>query len=160
MSVWRTKHKLWVLPLPTGSPRHLSNIVAHWGVWSPDGRQLAFAKGSDIFLANADGTNARKLVTVSGSAFSIRFSPMALGFGSRSETLRPTPPRFGKFVPMAAIFIAFSLAGTTHHRSLAAAGVPMAATTSSSAAQPILPISGLCVNLRDCFTKRRQSPCS
>jgi Tol biopolymer transport system component/predicted Ser/Thr protein kinase len=64
-----------VLPLPTGSPRHLSNVVAHAAVWSPDGRQLAFAKGSDLFLANADGTNARNLITVSGSAFSIRFSP-------------------------------------------------------------------------------------
>ncbi|HXM94195.1 MAG TPA: protein kinase [Candidatus Dormibacteraeota bacterium] len=65
----------WILPLPTGSPRHLSNIVAHAAVWSPDGRQLAFAKGSDIFLTNADGTNVRKLITVSGSADSIRFSP-------------------------------------------------------------------------------------
>ena len=64
-----------VLPLPTGSPRHLSNIVAHGAVWSPDGGQLAFAKGSDLFLANGDGTNPRKLITVSGSAFSIRFSP-------------------------------------------------------------------------------------
>lgn len=64
-----------ILPLPTGSPRHLSDIVAHGAVWSPDGKQLAFAKGSDLFLANADGTNARKLISVSGSAFSIRFSP-------------------------------------------------------------------------------------
>ena len=67
--------QLWVLPLPTGSPRHLSQIVAHGAVWSPDDRQLAFAKGSDIFLAKVDGANARKLVTVSGSAYSIRFSP-------------------------------------------------------------------------------------
>jgi eukaryotic-like serine/threonine-protein kinase len=67
--------QLWTLPLPTGSPRHLSNIVGHWGAWSPDGRQLAFAKGSDIFLANADGTNVRKLITLSGSAYQIRFSP-------------------------------------------------------------------------------------
>jgi Tol biopolymer transport system component len=65
----------WILPLPTGNPRHLSDIVAHWAVWSPDGRQLAFAKGSDIFLANADGTNARKLITVSGRSWWIRFSP-------------------------------------------------------------------------------------
>jgi Tol biopolymer transport system component len=65
----------WVLPLPTGNPRHLSNVVAHWAVWSPEGRQLAFAKGSDIFVANADGTNDRKLVAVSGRASFIRFSP-------------------------------------------------------------------------------------
>jgi eukaryotic-like serine/threonine-protein kinase len=65
----------WILPLPTGSPSHLSDIVAHSVVWSPDGRQLAFGKGSVIFLANADGTNARKLIAVSGTALWIRFSP-------------------------------------------------------------------------------------
>jgi serine/threonine protein kinase/Tol biopolymer transport system component len=65
----------WILPLPTGNPRHLSDIVAHSGVWSLDGKQLVFAKGSDIFLANADGANARKLITVSGRPSEIRFSP-------------------------------------------------------------------------------------
>jgi Tol biopolymer transport system component len=64
----------WVLPLPTGNPHRLSNIVAHEAVWSPDRRQLAFAKGADIFLANEDGTNPRRLITVSGSADWIRFS--------------------------------------------------------------------------------------
>jgi eukaryotic-like serine/threonine-protein kinase len=72
---FETDAQAWVLPLPTGSPRHLSDIIAHSAVWSADGRQLAFAKGSDIFLANADGANARKLITVSGLAYSIRFSP-------------------------------------------------------------------------------------
>ena len=67
--------QVWVLPLPTGSPRHLSDIVGHGAVWSPDGRHLAFSKGSDLFLANADGTNARKLTTLSTLANSIRFSP-------------------------------------------------------------------------------------
>jgi eukaryotic-like serine/threonine-protein kinase len=65
----------WILPLPTGNPRHLSDIVTHCAAWSPDGKQLVFAKGSDIFLANADGTNARKLITVSGRPWAIRFSP-------------------------------------------------------------------------------------
>jgi Tol biopolymer transport system component len=65
----------WVLPLPTGSPRRIADVIAHSSVWSSDGQKLAFAKGSDLFLANADGTNARKLITVSGSADSIRFSP-------------------------------------------------------------------------------------
>ncbi len=65
----------WVLPLAAGTPHRLGDIVAHWAVWSPDGMQLALAKGSDIYLANADGTNARKLITTAGSASSIRFSP-------------------------------------------------------------------------------------
>jgi len=65
----------WILPLPTGNPRHLSDIVAHWAAWSPDGKQLVFAKGADILLANADGTNARKLITVPGRPWAIRFSP-------------------------------------------------------------------------------------
>ena len=67
--------EFWILPLAGGTPRPLSEIVGHSGVWSRDGHQLAFAKGSDIYLANADGTNSRKLITVSGTAYWIRFSP-------------------------------------------------------------------------------------
>ena len=67
--------EFWILPLAGGTPRPLSEIVGHSGVWSRDGHQIAFAKGSDIYLANADGTNSRKLITVSGTAHWIRFSP-------------------------------------------------------------------------------------
>jgi serine/threonine protein kinase/Tol biopolymer transport system component len=72
-SVVETQH--WILPLPTGSPRRLSDVVAHGAGWSRDGHQLAFAKGSDIFLAKEDGTSPRKLVTTSGSPSEIQFSP-------------------------------------------------------------------------------------
>lgn len=67
--------QFWTLPLAAGSPRPLPGIVGHSGVWSRDGRQFAFARGPDIYLANADGTNLRKLITVSDSAYWIRFSP-------------------------------------------------------------------------------------
>ena len=72
-----TEHEaqLWTLPLAAGNPTPLSNIVGHSAVWSRDGQQLAFAKGSDIYLANADGTGPRKLITVTGTAHWIRFSP-------------------------------------------------------------------------------------
>ena len=70
-----TEAQFWTLPLAAGAPRRLADVVGHFGVWSPDGRQLAFVKGSDIYMANADGTNARKLITVSGAAYWIRFSP-------------------------------------------------------------------------------------
>ena len=65
----------WVLPLPTGSPRRLGNIAAGTAAWSPDGREIAFSKGPDIFLADANGTNQRKLATAPGELSSMRFAP-------------------------------------------------------------------------------------
>ena len=67
--------QIWTLPLAAGAPRPLSDIVGHSAVWSRDGRQLAFAKGPDIYLADADGARPRKLITVSDAADWIRFSP-------------------------------------------------------------------------------------
>src|SRR6202140_3814027 len=66
---------LWALPLPAGSPRRLGNIEGSGGGWSRDGRQLVFIKGSDLYLANADGTAAHLLVTAPGSAYGPVFSP-------------------------------------------------------------------------------------
>jgi Tol biopolymer transport system component len=45
------------------------------GTWSPDQQHLAFTRGSDLYLANADGTDPHKLVTVSGYPWLPRFSP-------------------------------------------------------------------------------------
>ncbi len=70
-----TEALFWALPLPSGAPRRLADVVGHAGGWSPDGRKLAFAKGSDLYLANGDGTDARKLITVSGIPSDLRFSP-------------------------------------------------------------------------------------
>ncbi len=70
-----TEAPFWALPLPSGPPRRMADVVGHSGAWSPDGRKLAFAKGSDLYLANADGTDARKLITVSGIPSDLRFSP-------------------------------------------------------------------------------------
>jgi Tol biopolymer transport system component len=67
--------QLWTLPLPSGSPRRLGNIVAHDATWTRDGKQIAFAKGSEISLADANGTNPRRFISVSGSPFGMRFSP-------------------------------------------------------------------------------------
>ncbi len=70
-----TEAPLWALPLPSGAPRRMADVVGHSGAWSPDGRKLAFAKGSNLYLANADGTDPRKLITVSGIPSDLRFSP-------------------------------------------------------------------------------------
>jgi dipeptidyl aminopeptidase/acylaminoacyl peptidase len=65
----------WILPLPSGAPRRLGDVLAHAVAWSPDNRHLAFARASDIFQANADGSDPHKLTTVSGLPQDIRFSP-------------------------------------------------------------------------------------
>jgi serine/threonine protein kinase len=65
----------WVLPLPSGTPRRFGDIATHWIVSSPDSHQVAFAKGPDIYLANADSSNVHKLTTLAGSATELRFSP-------------------------------------------------------------------------------------
>jgi hypothetical protein len=70
-----TEAPFWALPLPSGAPRRLADVVGHAGAWSPDGRKLAFARGSDLYLANADGTDAHKIITVSGIPGGLRFSP-------------------------------------------------------------------------------------
>jgi len=71
---------LWSLPLPSGAPRRLADVVANHagGTWSPDQQHLAFAHGSDLYLANADGTYPHKLITVSGTPWLPRFSPDGL----------------------------------------------------------------------------------
>ncbi len=70
-----TEAQFWTIPLPAGAPRRLADVVGHYGRWSRDGQQLAFAKGSDIYLANANGTKAQKLITLSGPVWWIGFSP-------------------------------------------------------------------------------------
>jgi len=70
---------LWSLPLPSGTPRRLADVVSPdtpgGAAWSPDGRHLAYVKGPDIYQANADGTDPIKLVTASGSPYALTFSP-------------------------------------------------------------------------------------
>jgi Tol biopolymer transport system component len=43
--------------------------------WSRDGRLLYYGSHSDIFAANADGSNPRKLLTTTGQPFWLRASP-------------------------------------------------------------------------------------
>ncbi len=70
-----TEFPIFALPLPSGAPRRLANIVAHGATWSPDGRHLVFFNGSDIYQANADGTDPKNLITVSGTPHGPAFSP-------------------------------------------------------------------------------------
>ncbi|MBZ5657486.1 MAG: winged helix-turn-helix domain-containing protein [Acidobacteriia bacterium] len=66
---------VWLLPLPAGSPRPLSMRDVHSPVWTPDGRRLLFANGSDLYEANPDGSDARKFATLGARIGEVRASP-------------------------------------------------------------------------------------
>jgi serine/threonine protein kinase/Tol biopolymer transport system component len=59
---------LWSLPVLGGSPIRLADTVGRSGKWSPDGKQLAFTKGDNLYLANADGSDSRNIASFSGVA--------------------------------------------------------------------------------------------
>jgi len=66
---------VWILPLPAGSPRALGAMTAYSAAWSPDGRRLLFADGADLYEANPDGSDARKLATLTARIGDVRISP-------------------------------------------------------------------------------------
>jgi serine/threonine protein kinase/Tol biopolymer transport system component len=70
-----TEWPIWILPLPGGSLRRVGNILAHSATWGPDGQRIVYARQSSLYLCNADGTDSRELITVSGIPFAPRFSP-------------------------------------------------------------------------------------
>ena len=65
----------WILPLPSGPPRRLGEVFGHYAGYSPDGQQIVFARDFDLYLANAEGLNIRKLVSLPGQAFYLVYSP-------------------------------------------------------------------------------------
>ena len=69
------KWPLWVVPVPAGTPRRMGNVLATAATWSPDGHEIAYITGQDLYRANSDGSGARKLTTLPRTAFWLRWSP-------------------------------------------------------------------------------------
>jgi len=53
---------LWRVPIVGGTPRRIGNVIGHDLSMSRDGKKLAYTTGSDIYIADADGNNPRKLL--------------------------------------------------------------------------------------------------
>ena len=66
---------LWSYPILGGSPRKLGDLVGETAAWSPDRTMLAYTSLGGLFLAKADGTESRKLLSVKGDIRNVMFSP-------------------------------------------------------------------------------------
>ena len=64
----------WAVPIPAGSPRRMGDVIGHNAVWMPDGR-LVFARDTDLYVADPDGANPRKLAATPGVPTSLALSP-------------------------------------------------------------------------------------
>ena len=63
------------VPVLGGSPRRLGEFVAETAAWSGDGKMVAYNNLGDLFVASADGSGARKLLSVGGDIRHIAWSP-------------------------------------------------------------------------------------
>jgi Tol biopolymer transport system component/DNA-binding winged helix-turn-helix (wHTH) protein len=66
---------VWLLPLPAGSLRPLGAVSSNAAGWASDGRSLLYAHAADLYEANSDGSDARKLATLGMGVVAARVSP-------------------------------------------------------------------------------------
>ena len=66
---------LWILPALGGVPRRVGDVLGRDAAWSPNGQRIAYAKGDELYVCKADGTETRKLVAAPGPVRWPRWSP-------------------------------------------------------------------------------------
>ena len=86
----RTARDIWIVTVSTGEAKPLTTGGRESdGRWSPDGRSVAFISSrsgsAQLFVMNADGTDAKPLTTLSGGAANIVWAPDGRSIAFTSE---------------------------------------------------------------------------
>jgi Tol biopolymer transport system component len=66
---------LWILPALGGVPHRVGDVLGRDAARSPNGQRIAYAKGHELYVCKADGTESRKLVAAAGQVRWPRWSP-------------------------------------------------------------------------------------
>jgi eukaryotic-like serine/threonine-protein kinase len=66
---------LWSVPVLGGSPRRLGDAAAQAAAFSPDGRKIVYTDGNEIKVANSDGSDPHKLISLPDTPIEIAWSP-------------------------------------------------------------------------------------
>ena len=88
---------IYILPLPAGLPRRVGDILAHDASWSPNGEQIVYARGNELFLAKPDGSESHRLVTLARPASGLRWSPDKKYCGSQWKNRKAFRRHCGKW---------------------------------------------------------------
>ena len=67
---------IWNQPMPSGSAHPIGDLKVNWPAWSADGKQLVFTTMKrGLYMANADGSAARKIASVPDGSTTAYISP-------------------------------------------------------------------------------------
>ncbi len=66
--------EFWTLPIAAGPAQRVGDLTGRDAAFSADGQHLVFSKGSVLFVASANGAQARAVFTANGSVFAPHFS--------------------------------------------------------------------------------------
>jgi Tol biopolymer transport system component/DNA-binding winged helix-turn-helix (wHTH) protein len=66
---------LWLWPVQGGAPRRLGEATGHDPAWSPDGGQIVFVRGQQLYSIHRDGTQLRQLFHINGDLHTPAWSP-------------------------------------------------------------------------------------
>ena len=75
LSLSKSASALWMLTLPAARVQRAGGVVADDAAWSPDGQEIAYVTGNDLYRGRSDGTGGRKLATLAGVLSWLRWSP-------------------------------------------------------------------------------------
>ena len=67
--------QLWTVPAQGGAAMRLGSGRAIGAAFAPDGKQIAYSEGSDLWLMDSSGSNVRKLASLPAPATWISWSP-------------------------------------------------------------------------------------
>jgi Tol biopolymer transport system component/DNA-binding winged helix-turn-helix (wHTH) protein len=70
-----SEQALWVVPVGGGSAWRVANILAHDAAWTPNGNNILYAAGNDLFLTRPSDDNSTLVAHLPGRAFWLRWSP-------------------------------------------------------------------------------------
>ena len=70
-----TEQPIWIAPSTGGSARRFFDVLAHDAAWAPDGKSVLYASGQELFVLERSGGATKKLASLPGRAYWMRYSP-------------------------------------------------------------------------------------